>query len=64
MRSLEIGVSQPPGEDAQAKLAAKTLGIAVAARHELVKAASSFEHAFADAVGATTRLTVGDETDG
>lgn len=64
VRSLEIGVTRPLGEDAQAKLAAKTLRIAVAARHELVKAASSFEHVFADAVGASTRLTVGDETDG
>ena len=64
VRSLGIGVSRSLGEDAQAKLAAKTLGIAVAARHELVRAASSFERVFADAVGATTRLIVVDETDG
>lgn len=60
VRSLEIGAKRPLGEDAQAKLAEKTLDIAVAARHELVKAAASFGRAFADAVGATTRLTAGD----
>ena len=64
VRSLEIGAGQPLGKDAQAKLAAKTLRIAVAARNELIKAADSFEHVFAGAVGATTRLTVGDEADG
>lgn len=62
VRSLDIGAGQPLGKYAQAKLAAETLRIAVAARNELVKAASSFEHVFAGAVGATTRLTVGDET--
>ena len=62
MRSLDIGPGQPLGKYAQAKLAAETGRIAVAARNELVKAASSFEHVFAGAVGATTRLTVGDET--
>jgi hypothetical protein len=60
VRSLEIGAVRPLGEGAQAKLAEKTLGIAVAARHELVKAAASFGHVFAGAVGATTRLTVED----
>lgn len=64
MRSLEIGVIRPLGEGAQAKLAEKTLRIAVAARHELVEAATSFERVYADAVEATTSLTVGDETDG
>lgn len=63
VRSLEIGAKPPLGEDAQAKLAEKTLGIAVAARHKLVKAATSFERMFADAVGATTSLTVEDEAD-
>ena len=62
VRSLEIGAMPPLGEDAQGKLAEKTLDIAVAARHKLVKGAASFGHVFADAVGATTRLTVGDET--
>jgi hypothetical protein len=52
------------GKDAQAKLAAKTLRIAVAARNELIKAASSLEHVFAGAAVATTSLTVGDEADG
>jgi hypothetical protein len=63
VRSLEVGAGQPLGKDAQAKLAAETLRIAVAARNELVRAASSFERVFAGAVGATTRLTVGDQTD-
>ncbi len=62
VRSLEVGVGQPLGKDAHTKLAAETLRIAVAARNELVRAASSFEHVFAGAVGATTRLTVGDQT--
>jgi hypothetical protein len=65
VRSLEIGIGQPLGKDAQAKLAAKTLRIAVAARNELVNAARAFEPMFADAVSATTRLTVvGDDTGG
>jgi hypothetical protein len=59
VRSLDIGVGQPLGKDVQAKLAAQTLRIAVAARNGLVKAAGSFEHMFAAAVGATTRLTAG-----
>jgi hypothetical protein len=63
VRSLEIGAMRPLGEDAQAKLAEKTLSVAVAARHELVKAAASFDCVFADAVAATTRLTVGDAAD-
>jgi hypothetical protein len=62
VRSLEIGVGQPLGKDAQAKLAAETLRIAVTARNELVKAARAFEPMFAGAVAATTRLTVGDDT--
>ena len=64
VRSLEMGIGQPLGKDAQAKLAAETLRIAVAARNELVNAARAFEPVFAGAVSATTRLTVGDDTGG
>jgi hypothetical protein len=63
VRSIEIGAMRPLGEGSRAKLAEKTLAITVAARHELVNAATSFERAFADAVRATTSLTIGDEAD-
>lgn len=60
VRSLEIGVGQQLGKNSQAKLAAQTLTIAVTARDKLVGAARAFEHVFAGAVTATTRLTVGE----
>ena len=53
-------VGQQLGKNSQAKLAAQTLTIAVTARDKLVGAARAFEHVFACAVTATTRLTVGE----